>query len=199
MSQSCPEIFYISGNGKHNKISKFVRPRTEMKILLSHIFVLALSAFTFAHEYHFAFAEVAYNSTTKTVQATISLSAHDFEHDLFENGTSINHLESYVGNKLMELSLSQEILKHFKMQLGNETCVFTIIGFEVLNTGIANFYFESQVMELQPTVDVLFDLMMDGNSKQQNKLTFITPFEKLTAEFLFNARTQQLTLSKLEE
>jgi len=169
-----------------------------MKLLLSHIFVIAFSAFTIAHEYHFAFAEASYNVNTKTMQVTVSISAHDFEHDLFESGTSIEHLESYVGNQLMEQSLSQEILKHFKMKIGNEDCVFNIAGFEVLNTGIANFYFESQVIEFQSSIEVFFDLMMDRNSKQQNKLTFITPLEKLTTEFLFNARIQHFTLIKLE-
>lgn len=139
-----------------------------------------------AHEYHFAFAEAEYNTETKTVQATISVSTRDFEHALSHEGITIQALEKYADNELMQFSLAQRILEHFKMSIGNTNCSFNYIGYEVLTNGNTNFYFESQEIEATNEISVVFDLMMEHNPKQQNKLNFIYLTEKRAIEFLPN-------------
>ena len=145
-----------------------------------------------AHEYHFAFAESEYNTETQTIQTTITVSTHDFEHTLIDQGMDIGHLESYHGHKLMELALADELLAHFTMQLGDQSCGFKLLGYEVLNSGMTHFYFESEPLTFHPEITVRFDLMMDANPEQQNKLTFIYRDQKKTVPFLFNNRTQQI-------
>ena len=163
-----------------------------MKKFLSLVFSLLTVLIANAHEYHFAFAEAEYNLESKTVQATVTVSTHDFEHTLIDLGMDIQHLESYRGNTLMEIAISDQILEHFTIQVGQEQCRFRLAGYEVLHSGMTNFYFESEPLPFSPEVHVRFDLMMDANPEQQNKLTFIYGSQKRTVPFLFNERQQVL-------
>lgn len=166
--------------------------------LLSFIFLLGFTNLQ-AHEYHFAFAEAEYNWQTNTIQVTISVSSHDFEHTLSEQGMAVNHLESYSNDKMMQLSLSDEVLKHFKIDMGKDHCLFAFQGFEVLNTGMTNFYYESQPIQFQSEIKAVFDIMIDYNQEQQNKLTFINDKEKVTVAFLFNQKQQLFKLETTKE
>ncbi len=152
-----------------------------------------------AHEYHFAFAEAEYNWQSNTIQVTISVSTHDFEHTLSENGMTVNHLESYADDKLMQLSLSDEVLKHFKINMGDKHCLFAFLGYEVLNTGMTNFYYESQPLTFSQDVTAVFDIMIENNKEQQNKLTFINDKEKITVPFMFNALSQSFKFETTKE
>lgn len=165
--------------------------------LLSLILMLGLNSQ--AHEYHFAFAEAEYNWHTNTIQVTISVSSHDFEHTLSEDGMTINHLESYSNDKMMQLSLSDKVLEHFKIDMGENHCLFAFQGFEVLNTGMTNFYYESQPIKFQSEITAVFDIMIDHNKEQQNKLTFINSKEKVTVAFMYNQMKQSFKLETTEE
>ena len=152
-----------------------------------------------AHEYHFAFAEVEYNWQSNKIEASISVSTHDFEHELSEAGMTINHLEAYANDKLMQISISDKVLENFKVSSGAIECEFEFIGYEVLNSGMTYFYFESQVIELMSPITFQFDLMMDKNEEQQNKLIFINKSEKTAIAFLRNERIHKLKLDATEQ
>jgi len=170
-----------------------------MKFFLSSFIILA-SCFTLSgHEYHFAFAEAAFNAQTETIQATITFSTRDFEHSLEHDGMSIEPLEKYENDKMMQLFLADELLKHFQMYVGEKQCQFGYVGYEVLNNGTTNFYFESQKIEITSDINVHFDLMMDHNPKQQNKLNFIYLTKNKSIEFLSNQPTQVIKLETLLE
>lgn len=149
---------------------------------------------SFAHQYHFAFAEAEYNWETSRIEASVSVSTHDFEHELSETGMQVNHLESYANDKMMQLSLSDKVLENFKIQMGAVACEFRFIGYEVLNSGMTYFYFESQIIPFDNNLIVQFDLMMNHNKEQQNKLSFINNSEKISVSFLQNERTQKIKL-----
>lgn len=170
-----------------------------MKILILVVSIISLGSSIQAHEYHFAFAEAEYSWQSNTIQVSISLSTNDFEHTLTDEGMEINHLESYSKDKMMQLSLSDKVLEHFKINMGETHCLFAFIGFEVLNTGITNFYYESQPIEFEPKITAVFDLMIQSNHEQQNKLTFINGKEKITVPFIFNQTKQSFKLETTEE
>ena len=170
-----------------------------MKLFTLLVFTICLATTFHAHEYHFAFAEAEYNWRSNTIQVSISISTHDFEHTLSEDGMTINHLESYTNDKLMQLSLSDNVLEHFKIDMGDKHCLFAFIGFEVLNTGMTNFYYESQPIEFNPNVEAEFDIMIQNNHEQQNKLTFINSKEKVTVPFIYGQTKQSFKLVTTEE
>lgn len=167
-----------------------------MKTFLSLTFLVLTTFLVRAHDYHFAFAEVAYNTSTQTVQTTIIVSTHDFEHSMYEEGVDIGHLENCQGNKLLEISISDELLAHFTIQMGEQNCVFRLMGFEVLNSGMTHFYFESERIDWADNATVTFDLMMDHNPEQQNKLTWIVESKKISIPFLYNERKQHVILKQ---
>lgn len=155
-------------------------------------------ASSFAHQYHFAFAEAEYNWETSRIEASVSVSTHDFEHELTETGMQVNHLETYANDKMMQLALSDKVLENFKIQMGQVECEFRFIGFEVLNSGMTYFYFESQPIEFNVELIFQFDTMMDHNKDQQNKLTFINHTDKISVSFLQNGRIQNIKLETIK-
>ena len=55
-----------------------------------------------------------------------------------------------------------------------------------------NFYLESEEILLNKEIKVLFDLLMDQNKTQQNKITFIHNNNSYTKEFFYSERLQSI-------
>lgn len=158
------------------------------------LLTLMLPLMALSHEYHFAFAEMEYNEQSKAYELTLIVSAKDLEHDLEHEGLNFGHLEDIKGNKFIEIELSQFLLDHFSVEDQTNQLEFSFLGFEVLKTGMANFYFESSPEELPTSLNVTFDLMMDHNQEQQNKLTFIYYDKQYTKAFLYHERHKVIKL-----
>lgn len=158
------------------------------------VLLLMMPLLASAHEYHFAFAEMEYNTTSKAYELTLTVSAKDLEHDLEHEGLNYGHLETIKGNKFIEIELAHFLLEHFSVEDQSSQVEFKFLGFEVLKTGMANFYFESAPEEIPTSLKVKFDLMMDYNQDQQNKLTFIYYQKQYTKAFLYHERLKEIKL-----
>ncbi len=148
------------------------------------LFLLCFSGIASAHEYFFAFAETAYNSSEKQLETTLIFSTHDIEHYLQDVGTGVKHLEKIGNDETMLRQIEALILEHFEIRCGVKKADFHLDGIEVKLNGLSNFYFHSDKIELTPVVDVRFDMLFDEFHEQQNKITFIHNSRKYTEVFL---------------
>lgn len=156
-------------------------------LLVVAMFMLsALSAG--AHEYFFAFAEVAYNSDRGVFEITIEASAHDTEDALNESGIAIKELEDHYTDTAMISKIEGFINQGFNLTTGGITGELNLEGMEVLPNGLVFFYLSSAPMVLGESVDVQFDWLMDVLPKQQNKITLEVRQQKYTAVFVQNKR-----------
>lgn len=159
-----------------------------MKPLLFVAIFLFSALSASAHEYFFAFAEVAYNSDKGAFEITIEASAHDTEDALNESGITIKELEDHYTDSVMLSRIEGFINEGFTLTTGGTTGKLTLEGMEVFPNGLVFFYLSSAPVALGESVDVQFDWLMDALPKQQNKITLEVRQQKYTAVFVENKR-----------
>lgn len=163
----------------------------KMKLIL---FLLA-STTVFAHDYYFAFAEVAYNEDSNKIETTLTISTHDLERALKKKiSGSFDIGEMTMDSKELEV-IQEYILKHFKIESISKVKL-RVVGFESNLKGMTSFYLESEPVELKESVTVHFDLLMETYKEQQNKITFYHKGNSYTKPFLYSKRIQIINLKK---
>ena len=148
-----------------------------------------------AHDYYFAFAEVAYNEESMKIEATLTISTHDLEIALRTENPEIEDLgRMKLGSKETEI-VNDYLLNHFKIEGKTET-EFRLLGFESNLKGTTKFYFESEILKMGNSLKVTFDLLMEFYKEQQNKITFYYKGNSYTKPFLYAKRIQIINLNK---
>lgn len=166
-----------------------------MKKLLAVFAFLSVLFSANAHEYYFAFGEVEYNLSTKKLEVTLEISAHDLEFDMKKAGIVLEkHIENQSGNADFKKQLESHLAKGFSITANDSRIPLSIIGFDVLPTGLLYVYLESRAVELPESFSFKFDLLMESFPDQQNKVTFIRNGKKQTAVFLPTKPTEVITL-----
>lgn len=165
-----------------------------MRLIVLFLVFAFSESIAFGHDSHFGFAEIEYNNLTQTVQATISLSTEDFERAISrKNNNYPFRISAAQDNKLLQLTLADEVLNYFQCSLDNEACKFELIGIEVTLKGITHFYFESQKINRFDTISILFANLVQDYPEQQNKVTLILDTKKTTLIFT-QPKTQTIYL-----
>lgn len=156
-----------------------------MRALLIVICLLGTYSFGRAHNYFFGFAEMQYNKTSKKLETTIILSAHDLEDLLIKEKKISKSLEYLTKDEATIRLLQEEVIKDFVVKADGQAIRFESIGFEVKKNGLLQVYFQSQeIEEPKNDVEIRFSCLMDAFPKQQNKITYLHGKEKLTEVFL---------------
>ena len=165
-----------------------------MKGKLLIFLLLFLSTPSWAHDFFFSFAEMEYNTVTRKLELTISVTTHDLEKSSEYRGNKLENIASPSEDEL-ETILSYTNTR-FVVSNGNETAEFSFVGHEVFLKGTANFYFESSEIELNTHIEVFYDLLMESYPDQQNKLTFYYKGVTQTAAFTQLNKTQTLNIKE---
>ncbi len=174
-----------------------------MRILL-FILTLLFATSSYAHEYFFAFAEVEYDEMNGRIEATITVSTHDFEFYLQQEGIIQGDLNKNKSDSVKMLLIENEIIRHFDIkesytdedqELKKKLSKMKLEGFETNLNGTVEFYLSSQVYEPLKTIEFTFDILMDQYPKQQNKINFITRDKKQTIDFLQSNKTQFIDIN----
>lgn len=148
-----------------------------------------------AHEYYFAFGEVEYNASTKKLEITLEMSAHDVEFDMKRSGIDLDkHIEDQLKDQAFKKRMETYLAQGFKISNGDLAFSLTLIGFDVSPNGMLYAYLESAPVELDTKLTFCFNLLMESFPNQQNKITFIRNNEKQTAVFLPAKPTEVITL-----
>jgi len=157
----------------------FVNMNWLVTILLSGL----MHTLATAHAFYFSFAELEYNIGSSQYELTISATAHDVALMTQQKGMTVSELDKETKNGAFKSFLTTEINAHFQIaELGENA--FQLLGFEVFPNGTAYFYLYSKKVEVQPTLSITFDWLMDTFPEQQNKITFRNGEQKHTAVFL---------------
>lgn len=170
-----------------------VRTITMVKVSLLFVFMIS-TMISSAHEYYFAFAEMEYKSDTKKLELTLVVSTHDIEHWLQNKGVKVKELENHTKDLTLQKEFETKLLSGFNITYEKISISLKMIGYEVLDNGLSNFYFVSEAIEIKNQFSVRFDLLMDDYPEQQNKLTFIYNEKKQTFPFLQATREQFIKL-----
>ena len=155
------------------------------------LIVFLTSFYSFGHDFFFAFSELEYNQKTKKIECTITVSTHDFEGCMNSEKIMITDL-NLLYQKKSEFKLVENYIKnHFKIW-SDDLILFKMIGTEISLNGTMNFYLESEEILLNKEIKIFFDLLMDQNKTQQNKITFIHNNNSYTKEFFYSERLQTI-------
>lgn len=165
-----------------------------MRFLLFLFLTVTISFSASAHEYFFGFAELSYNTSAQAYEGTLILSTHDVEDYFQRKGIAIRALENHTEDFDLQELIALELFEGFAIQTENGTLDFELMGYEVLENGMTQFYFRSQSITKSKELDITFDLMMDLFPKQQNKINYISEDESASAVFLVNNKQSRISL-----
>lgn len=170
-------------------------------VILSFLFFSIQAS---AHEYFFAFAELEYDEANGKMEATITVTTHDLENYLIKKNILQKKLEDCQGDSIAMLNLENFLNQHFTLNLnpgeensimdGIELFLFQLDGIETQLTGTVQFFMSATIKRPVKKIDVLFDLLMDNSSEQQNKMTFIYREIKKTFVFLPTKKSEIIEL-----
>jgi hypothetical protein len=168
-----------------------------MKFIFTLLLTVLISGKAQAHDYYFAFAEMEFNQSTSQYELTLRVSTHDMEHWLNDHQVTVKELEDHTKDSLIQYQISELLLEGFVVT-ANEDVVFHMDGYEVLETGMTNFYFTSEASELISPLHIMFNLMMEDYPLQQNKLTFIHDGMRVTVPFMALSDEHELIIENLK-
>ncbi len=153
-----------------------------------------------AHEYFFAFAEVEYSEKSSQIEATLTLTAHDFEAYLQKTKIIENSLDNAFLNANDLSSIEKVLNSHFFLyskdsnKQSNWVSSFKIDGHQILLNGNIEIYLSCDFVKPLALLNIQFNLLMDYFSEQQNKITFIYKRKKSTLNFNLTNQIQILEL-----
>ena len=159
--------------------------------------LLAVSSISYGHDYFFGFAEVEYNDITQEFEATLTVSTHDLENILLSDNVIEHKLDTEKMDAQELNAIEKYLLTYFSISTESRECKFKLIGYDVHNNGSANFYFESEAIELGTEIEFQFDLLMNQFQEQQNKITLYYRNKNYTFPFRYNQRKQTFKLENV--
>lgn len=146
-----------------------------------------------AHQYFFGFAEVEYKEDLRSIEATVILSAHDFQDVLHQKKLLDGEFEFFQHDSLTIETIGKEVLRSFRITSKKQAVRMECVDFELSKNGLVLIYFQAKNVDLAPEFEVEFSCLMDEFPEQQNKITYINRGEKQTAVFIKQKTSQKLT------
>jgi len=178
-------------------------------VLMRLVFLsLFLSSFTlstvWAHEFYFAYAEMAYNEMNQKFEGTLIFTTHDLEKALDPKGSYIGKLEQTNESTPLAKQLEAYLNQHFQISYGCAidsnvfdamcTTQFTLDGIAPSLNGTIECYISAPAKLLYlpshlglPYTTILtvqFDALFEQFPNQQNKLTLIYRNQKETLNYI---------------
>ena len=159
---------------------------------------------SWAHEFYFAYAELAYNEMNQKFEGTLIFTTHDLERALEPKGSLIGKLEKSDERSTLRTQLESYINQHFYIRYGcaldsnayDVMCYtqFTLEGISPALNGTLECYISAPAKLIYlPThlglaystfLEIHFGALFETFSGQQNKLTLIYRNQKETLNFI---------------
>lgn len=173
-------------------------------ILVTLLLTLFSTSKSWAHEFYFAYAEIAYNEMNQRFEGTLIFTTHDLERAIEPKGSLIGKFEK-LDERSAELKLIEQYVNaHFRITYGcamdsnavDAICLsqFTLDGMVTQLNGTIECYISCAAPVLYNPISFQFDALMEAFANQQNKLTFIYRNQKETFSFLPSEPLQKFTL-----
>lgn len=169
---------------------------------------------SWAHEFYFAYAELAYNEINQKFEGTLLFTTHDLEKALEPKGSLIGKLENSDESYPIRTQLEKYINQHFSVQYGcaidsnvyDLMChsQFTLDGISPARNGTIECYISAAATLLylpahlglpySTFLNIQFDALFETFSGQQNKLTLLYRNQKETLNFIPGKEIQNIPL-----
>lgn len=159
------------------------------------ICILFVTTSLSAHDYFFAFAEMKYNEVSGRIEATVTLTTHDYERSLRERGILDQEISKLSDDEEAFAIFQSDLNKGFSIFVDGKQIKFNLEGIEVQLTGLTNFHLSAEVPKAITKLEINFNLLMETFINQQNKITFIYRNSKTSYEFLQHKKSQEIVLS----
>ena len=166
--------------------------------LLTLVFSVLFALVSQAHDFYFAFAEVAYDEITERLQVTVIVTTHDLEKSLLANGNEVHVSAANTSDSSVVRLIERQLNKGLFFVSGNERSMLKLDGYEPQLNGTTLFYLSCE-LKTQDEITVHFPLLMDIFPEQQNKITWMYRGEKETYVFLPMMNSQLISLTQENE
>lgn len=167
-----------------------------------------------AHEFYFAYAELAYNEMNQKFEGTLIFTTHDLEKALEPKGSLIGKLEQSDESSPIRAQLEKYINQHLHISYGcaldsnafDAVCQtqFILEGISPALNGTIECYISAPAkllylpahlgLNYSTILNVQFDALFESFSGQQNKLTLIYRNQKETLNFIPGKEMQNIPL-----
>ncbi len=182
------------------------------------LFILLVMGSSFskswAHEFYFAYAELAYNEMNQRFEGTLIFTTHDLEKALEPKGSLIGKLEQSDESSPIRNQLEKYINQHLHITYGcaldsntfDAVCQtqFTLEGISPSLNGTIECYISAPAtlvylpthlgLPYKTILNMQFDALFETFSGQQNKLTLIYRNQKETLNFIPGKETQTISI-----
>ncbi len=169
---------------------------------------------SWAHEFYFAYAELAYNEMNQKFEGTLIFTTHDLEKALEPKGSLIGKLEQSDESSPIRAQLEKYINQHLHISYGcaldsnafDAVCQtqFILEGISPALNGTIECYISAPAkllylpahlgLNYSTILNVQFDALFESFSGQQNKLTLIYRNQKETLNFIPGKEMQNIPL-----
>src|SRR5687768_4393130 len=141
-----------------------------MKPIQFLLTVLSLSFFTsvFAHSYYVSTANMEYDDVTKSIEVSLKMTAHDFEHILENKFVQRIHIENVADTSEIGLFVQSYLKENFVVTSAGKQLEFGYVGKEVTLRDELFFYFTFSEVANPTTIQIKNTLLFTEFTQQQN-------------------------------
>jgi hypothetical protein len=138
-----------------------------MKVLILAISLISFSS-CFGHKYYVSITDMEYNSDKNSIDVSMMLTAHDFEHLLEKHFDKTIHIEDVNDTSNVGLFIQKYISEKFKVFSNNLICSFEYLGKEVNLKEELFLYFSFNGVANPLSISVQSSVMFELSKEQQN-------------------------------
>ncbi|MBI3135120.1 MAG: hypothetical protein HYZ14_10650 [Bacteroidetes bacterium] len=122
----------------------------------------------FAHSYFVSTANMEYDAVTKSMEVSLKMTAHDFEHILENKFVQRIHIENVADTSEIGLFIQAYLKEHFVITSGGEQPLFGYVGKEVTLRDELFFYITFSGIKDPETIQIKNTLLFTEFPQQQN-------------------------------
>jgi len=159
----------------------------KLKLIVS-ILLTFVSFFSNAHKSFISISDMEYNESTKEIEVSLKLTAHDFEHVLEKKFGKQIHIENVKRGTEVDKFIMDYIVKHFNVTSESEQAVLKYVGREVTIKDELFFYFTIKNVNNPSKVVVKNTFLFEIFEQQQNII-----------HYKLKGKTKSLTLVSLKK
>lgn len=127
-----------------------------------------LANFGFAHKFYVSTSNMEYNEATKTIDVSIKMTAHDFEHILESKFNQRIHIETVADTSEIGLFIVNHMKENFQINSEKTSCEFHYLGKEVTLRDELFFYISFTNVTNPKSIQIKNTLLFSQFAQQQN-------------------------------
>lgn len=137
------------------------------KIFLIFIILTSVKS-VYSHKSYISISDYEYNSKTKEIEASLKITAHDFEYILEKKFNKRIHIEQIVDSSIVGQYLQLYLKKNIQISSAGQQTEFNYVGKQVNLRDELHFFFTFKHVLNPSSILVRNTLLFDLFSKQQN-------------------------------